>query len=297
MRRVSLGGAFAVSMALALPAAAANPGAPGQDIHFKGAKGELQRGVRCASKDMTATERAAVNRKLAEERGKPGGGGGGGTASGTIDVYFHVIHNGTEGNIPDSMINQQMQVLNQAFGGTGFDFNLVGVSRTNNSRWFSGCYNNQKFKQDLAVDPANTLNIYTCSPSGGILGYAYLPQSFDETDKRHGVVLLYASLPGGGAEPYDLGDTATHEVGHYLGLEHTFQGGCNAPGDSVDDTPFEASAAFGCPTGRDTCASAGLDPIKNFMDYTDDACMNTFSAGQTSRMQSMVGAYKPSLTY
>jgi hypothetical protein len=298
MRTVSLGGAFAVSMALALPAAAANPDAPGQDIHFKGPKGELQRGVRCASKDMTKEERAAVNRKLAEERGKPGGGGGGGGAtSGTIDVYFHVIHNGTEGNIPDSMINQQVQVLNQAFGGTGFDFNLVGVSRTNNSRWFSGCYNNQKFKQDLAVDPANTLNIYTCSPSGGILGYAYLPQSFAETDKRHGVVLLYSSLPGGGADPYDLGDTGTHEVGHYLGLEHTFQGGCNAPGDSVDDTPFEASAAFGCPTGRDTCASAGLDPIKNFMDYTDDACMNTFSAGQTSRMQSMVGAYKPSLTY
>ena len=180
MRTVSLGGAFAVSMALALPAAAANPDAPGQDIHFKGPKGELQRGVRCASKDMTHEERAEVNRKLAEERGKPGGGGGGGGSptSGTVDVFFHVIHDGTSGNIPDSMINQQMQVLNAAYNGTGFDFNLVGIDRTLDSRAFNGCYNNQKFKQSLAVDHANTLNIYTCNPSGGILGYAYLPNSF-----------------------------------------------------------------------------------------------------------------------
>jgi hypothetical protein len=295
MMRVSLGGAFAVTLALALPAAAENA-APGPDIHFKGPKGEIVRGVRCASKDMTREERAAVNHRLREEAAlkPPGGGGGGG---GRIDIVFHVIHNGTEGNVPDSMVNAQVQVLNQAFSGTGFSFNLRRINRVQDSRWFTGCYSNQNFKTALAEDPANTLNIYSCKPKGDILGYAYLPQSFAETDKRHGVVLLYASLPGGGAVPYDEGDTGTHEVGHYLGLEHTFQGGCNAPGDSVADTPYEASAAFGCPTGRDTCASAGLDPIKNFMDYTDDACMNTFSAGQTSRMTSMVSTYKPSLLY
>ena len=300
MRKVSLGGAFAVSMALALPAAAANPDAPGQDIHFKGPKGDIVRGVRCASKDMTPLQRAAVNRRLREAGRKPGGGGGGGggTASGgAVGVFFHVITDGNSGAVSDAAIDDQMRVLNSAYSGTGFSFYLKGVDRTDNRQWFTGCYNNQKFKSALAVDPATTLNIYTCSPSGGILGYAYLPQSFSESDYRHGVVLLYSSLPNGGADPYDEGDTATHEVGHYLGLEHTFQGGCTAPGDSVDDTPFEASAAFGCPTGRDTCASAGLDPIKNFMDYTDDACMNTFSAGQTTRMKAMVGAYKPSLTY
>jgi pregnancy-associated plasma protein-A len=169
------------------------------------------------------------------------------------------------------------------------------VDRVLDKRAFTGCYSNERFKQQLADDPAHNLNFYTCKPKGNILGYAYLPWSYPETDWHHGVVVLYSSLPGGGAVPYDEGDTGTHEVGHYLGLYHTFQNGCNAPGDSVDDTPFEASAAYGCPTGRNTCAQAGLDPITNFMDYTDDACMDRFTANQNTRMQSMVSTYRPRL--
>ena len=290
MRKVSLLATAAVLSMAAIPALAQSA-APGPDIHFKGPQGEIQRGVRCATEKTSPDVQAVVDAAIAARRE------GGTNAAGdiTVPVAFHVIHDGAEGNIPDSMINAQLQVLNHAFQGTGFAFSLRSIDRLDDRRFFTNCYGNQNFKRDLAVDLPHTLNFYTCKPKGNILGYAYLPWSFDEDNWHHGVVVLYSSLPGGTAEPYNLGDTGTHEIGHYLGLDHTFQGGCTAPGDSVDDTPFEASPAFGCPTGRDTCAQPGLDPIKNFMDYTDDPCMNEFTNGQAARMADAVATYKPSL--
>lgn len=215
---------------------------------------------------------------------------------GTINVYFHVIRKGTgvsNGDVTTTMINNQISVLKNAYAPWGWNFNLVSVDRTTNSSWFTGCYGSYEstMKNALRKGTAKDLNIYTCSPSGGILGYATFPSSYSGNPKKDGVVLLYSSLPGGTAAPYNLGDTGTHEVGHWMGLYHTFQGGCTG-GDYVSDTPAEASPAYGCPTGRNTCSTAGNDPITNFMDYTDDSCMNRFSAGQDSRMDAQYTTYR-----
>ena len=234
----------------------------------------------------------------------------------TIPVYWHVINKGSgasNGDIPLSMIEAQIAVLNKAFanGDTGqpdysgaaagvatpFKFVLAGVDRTTNATWYTGCYGSSEsaMKNALRIGSADDLNIYSCAPSGGILGYATFPASNSDTNKLDGVVVLDQSLPGGTASPYNLGDTATHEVGHWLGLYHTFQGGCAkqaSGGDGVGDTPAEKSAAFGCPKNRNTCSSAGYDPIYNFMDYTDDSCMYKFTAGQSDRMSSAWTAYR-----
>lgn len=217
---------------------------------------------------------------------------------GVINVYWHVVRSGTgvsNGDITTQMINDQMNVLNAAYAGWGWTFNLISTDRTTNSTWYTGCYGSSEsaMKSALRQGSADDLNIYSCSPSGGILGYATFPSSYTSAPSKDGVVILHSSVPGGTAAPYNLGDTATHEVGHWMGLYHTFQGGCNGNGDYVNDTAAEKSAAFGCPSGRDTCRNkAGLDPITNFMDYTDDSCMFEFTSGQDSRMDSQFTTYR-----
>ena len=266
-------------------------------IFFLQPDGQVGIGYRCGTLPPTAEQEAAVQERIDELMNA--GRAAGISCTVYIPVAFHIVRydNGVTGNVTDQQINDQMDVLNDAYVSTNFQFVLHSIERINNTAWSqqNSDTDESAMKQALAINPATTLNVYTGDISGGLLGWAYFPEDFPEDSFMHGVVLLYSSLPGGSASPYNEGDTGTHEVGHYLGLYHTFENGCSAPGDHIDDTPYEQSAASGCPTGRDTCPAPGLDPIENFMDYSDDACMNHFTSDQGVRMGNMVELYKPSL--
>ncbi len=270
-------------------------------VEYTNQRSFVESGRRCGSRlspeKMEAAEKDFQIRLAAL---KEANGGEIALAPRTIPVYVHTVLPLTGGVVPtDQQITDQISVLNAAYAATGFSFVSAGRDTTRNSSWYiagPGTSAQTQMKNALRRGGKGDLNIYLLNIGGGLLGYATFPSDYASNPKDDGVVILNASLPGGTAAPYNLGDTATHEVGHWVGLYHTFQGGCarstTSGGDLVADTPAEKSEAFGCPTGRNTCSSAGNDPITNFMDYTDDSCMNTFSAGQFTRMNAQCATYR-----
>lgn len=220
------------------------------------------------------------------------------TPLGTVRVYFHCIY-ANQGGTPVGLltieqIEAQIQALSDKF--ENLDFVLQGVDFTEHNDWFSmglGSAEEWAAKSALSVDPAECLNIYSAGLEGGLGGWAYFPWSWQAQTPLDGVVILYSTVPGGGLANYEEGEICVHEVGHWAGLYHTFQGRCTPLNDRVADTPAEKTAAYGCPATRDTCRSAGEDPIHNYMDYTNDVCRSEFTPGQYTRMNDHLLLYRP----
>jgi hypothetical protein len=264
---------------------------------------------RCGTHDLDANQQAAADRAIAANRAQKG-------ASAkkqdplNIPVHFHVITTSTGFGDSSALVPAQIDVLNAAYAGTGASFTLVSLEVVANDAWFTaavGSPEETEMKNSLRQGGSTDLNLYTGVNDGSLLGWATFPQFYNSSPLYDGVVLAFDSLPGGGLEfpfdptqepdgliAYDRGDTATHEVGHWLGLFHTFQGGCKQNGDRVDDTPAEAEPQFFC-APRDSCTGKkfpGTDPIYNFMDYVDDDCMFEFTTNQEERMRDQWDAFR-----
>jgi hypothetical protein len=280
--------AMSISPVMAMASAAANcAAAPAESAGLRDSSGRLREPVPSqAVVDVPARE---------QHRGGAG-------FSATIAVYVHVITNGTDGAVSMGTISQQINVLGKGYGGqyggtdTGFDFALADVDYTVNAAWFAagpGSPEEVAMKQALKQGGPSDMNVYTTS-GNAYLGWAYYPSIVGSSQEYlDGVVIDYRSMPGGPyGSAYSLGGTLTHEAGHWLGLAHTFEGKCGSTGDLVADTPPERTPTGGCPVGKDTCPSAGLDPIHNYMDYSYDSCYTQFTPGQTTRAQDQFLFYR-----
>jgi hypothetical protein len=256
----------------------------------------------------------------------------------TVPVRFHEIlkakGNGG-GDLSDARIQAQIDALNVGYAGTGFTFELVDNDETVMPEWwnligangasprlFRGGGKEVAMKKLLADDDPRTLDVYSASLGQFLLGFAYFPSDFTEFGSYEqgplpsyfdGVVIDFRSVPqpDGNTEgdtrvfpdgTYEQGDTLTHEVGHWLELYHTFQGGCPGDegyngGDQISETPAEATPNFLCPEAgdepRDTCVDdPGFDPVNNFMDYSFDSCLTEFTPQQAARMQFAWDTYR-----
>jgi len=239
-------------------------------------------------------------------------------ADGSIEIPVHVnvLYRTAAENISNTQIQSQIDVLNEDFGGTNADrtsvpavFNTVlagntrikftwssttGLTRKSTTKTSWRTNDDMKISSRGGINPTSPttkLNIWVCTLSNGILGYAKFPGGPSATD---GVVILNTAFgrTGTAAAPFNKGRTATHEVGHWLNLRHIW-GDATCGSDAVGDTPPHRTANYGCPgVVNVTCTSnATTNPngftremTMNYMDYSDDACMYMFSLGQAARM-------------
>ena len=246
----------------------------------------------------------------------------------TIPVVVHVIYKNSSQNISDAQIFSQIDILNEdfrmnnsdassvpsAFAGVAADCEIefclavrdpngnvtTGITRTyTTTSSFSG-YTSMKYSSTGGQDAWNTsdyLNIWVCNLASGLLGFATFPGGNSSTD---GVVCDYAYFgnTGTATSPYDLGRTATHEVGHWLNLYHIW-GDSYCGNDYVSDTPKHEESNYGCPSypHASSCSGTGSsgEMFMNYMDYTNDACMFMFSTGQKNRMRATLNGSRSSL--
>ena len=246
----------------------------------------------------------------------------------TIPVVVHVVYYNSNENISDLQIQSQIDILNNDFrrlnsdavntpaafqpvaADTEIEFCLAsedpngnatnGITRTQTSQSSFSTNNGVKYSSSGGVDVWNTsdyLNIWVCDLSGGLLGYAQFPGGTASSD---GVVCDYAYFGniGTATPPYDQGRTLTHEVGHWLNLHHIW-GDQNCGDDFCNDTPEHSGSNYGCPNYPSTSSCSGNgsagDMFMNYMDYTNDACMNLFTQDQKTRMIASINSFRSDL--
>ena len=308
-------GAGLTAAALTAPAAAVQaPGAgtPCFDPHSAGAaaRGHTERPL--DHREVSAREVRAIEDRTKRilQRQASAEPSTGTSSKASIPVYVHEMRAADgAGDVSVEQIEAQVRVLNDTYGGadtdapagvaapdTGVGFHLAGTDEYFNNAWHAD-KQSTTYRSRTRQGGANALNIWLVDFR--YLGIATFPWDYAPNPSIDGIRVQYSSLPA--ASPaagyqaianYDLGKTATHEVGHWLGLYHTFQGGCTTTNDEVGDTPAQSSSTTGCPEGRNSCSLPGLDPIHNYMDYSYDACYYEFSPGQSTRMDRMWTAYR-----
>lgn len=235
-----------------------------------------------------------------------------------IPVVVNVLYRTAAENISAAQIQSQIDVLNEDFAATNADYNLTSTynsvksgdtkiryvldqvvrKQTNKTSWSTNDAMKKNNRGGInPTSPTTKLNLWVCNLGGGILGYAQFPGGSSATD---GVVCDNNAFGrvGTAAAPFDKGRTATHEIGHWLNLRHIW-GDATCGNDQVGDTPLHNTANYGCPAAghKSTCSGTPVEMTMNYMDYTDDACMYMFSAGQKTRMQATYAVGGPRASF